>query len=530
MLRARPGATVDCRWRVDSHRERKVGTRARAGRGRGPARPLGADGLPAGRCAMSRILVASVRSRPDVARWVWRATSGYPRLLAAGVRVDGVTASRTPSSSSSATRDARQNPARRSRPGPAAERAGAARPAAQSRRAGLAGLPLRAAAHRRRPLQGPPGGVRGATAPPRPGRAPGRMRLLAPRVHQACWSPPRCTAPGCLAGRRAPRCCTASSARRYAGGGEPRRLRGAGQTKVSAAFSCQVRPDLPADVVRAFARAAGIRVRSTRRWGAGEIDTTRRSRRSWRTSCTGSGRRTAGPWLADWVRDGRFAGVPAGGLVSRRWTTNGGGALQIPKVIRQAVVADEELAARRRRRRPDGAAGAGAISHDPGLMEVAGHPTTSTPAVKPRLLGDRDHAKLALLGMIYGQTSGDGLKNLAALLAASRAPWPMWTDAAKAGEEEPLVRTWLGRTSRGRRGRGRGRGGRSAPSRGLEAPRAVRPGVRASDRRPGQGRFTELRRTGAAPPKLGPPAITGGAAAAPPRRCGPSWCSSSTTR
>ncbi|MYV68888.1 bifunctional 3'-5' exonuclease/DNA polymerase, partial [Streptomyces sp. SID2131] len=34
-------------------------------------------------------LVAAVRDRPEVARWVWRSTAEvYPRLLAAGVRVE----------------------------------------------------------------------------------------------------------------------------------------------------------------------------------------------------------------------------------------------------------------------------------------------------------------------------------------------------------------------------------------------------------------------------------------------------------
>ena len=46
-------------------------------------------------------------------------------------------------------------------------------------------------------------------------------------------------------------------------------------------------------------------------------------------------------WLDAWVREGRFRPeyVPAG-VVSGRWATRGGGALQIPKVIRRAVVAD----------------------------------------------------------------------------------------------------------------------------------------------------------------------------------------------
>lgn len=52
--------------------------------------PLGADGLPAGPVQREPELVAAVRERlPGVGRWVWRSTAEtYPRLLAAGVRVE----------------------------------------------------------------------------------------------------------------------------------------------------------------------------------------------------------------------------------------------------------------------------------------------------------------------------------------------------------------------------------------------------------------------------------------------------------
>ncbi|MZE51968.1 bifunctional 3'-5' exonuclease/DNA polymerase, partial [Streptomyces sp. SID5770] len=51
--------------------------------------PLGPDGAPAGPVRREPDLVAAVRDRPEVARWVWRSTAEvYPRLLAAGVRVE----------------------------------------------------------------------------------------------------------------------------------------------------------------------------------------------------------------------------------------------------------------------------------------------------------------------------------------------------------------------------------------------------------------------------------------------------------
>ncbi|CAM5347895.1 hypothetical protein SBADM41S_10330 [Streptomyces badius] len=51
--------------------------------------PLARDGTPAGPVVAEPDLVEAVRSRPDVVRWVWRSTAEiYPRLLAAGVRVE----------------------------------------------------------------------------------------------------------------------------------------------------------------------------------------------------------------------------------------------------------------------------------------------------------------------------------------------------------------------------------------------------------------------------------------------------------
>ena len=89
-----------------------------------------------------------------------------------------------------------------------------------------------------------------------------------------------------------------------------------------------------------------------------------------------------------------------------------------------------------------------AISRDPGLMEVAGRgrrpvpgacPTAPSPATATR-------PSSRVLGAIYGQTSGDGLKNLAALRRRFPTAVAYVDDAARAGEEGRLVRTWLGRT------------------------------------------------------------------------------------
>ncbi|MEV7519510.1 bifunctional 3'-5' exonuclease/DNA polymerase [Streptomyces sp. NPDC091371] len=233
---------------------------------------------------------------------------------------------------------------------------------------------------------------------------------------------------------------------RYAGGGEPRRLAELAD-RISAAFGRRVRPELAADVIKAFAEA-GIKLKSTRRWEIQELDhpavepllAYKKLYRIYTAHGWG--------WLADWVHDGRFRPefIP-GGTLTGRWVTNGGGALQIPKVIRRAVVADPGwrlVVADADQMEPRVLA---AISRDPAFMAVAGDPADLYTAVSRQgFSGDRDKAKIAVLGAVYGQTSGDGLKNLAALRRRFPRAVAYVDEAARAGEEGRLVRTWLGRT------------------------------------------------------------------------------------
>lgn len=335
---------------------------------------------------------------------------------------------------------------------------------------------------------------------------------------------------------------------RYAGGGEPRRLAELAD-EVSAAFGRRVRPDLPADVVKAFAQA-GIRIRSTRRWEIESLDHPavkplieyKKLYRIWVAH--------GWSWLQDWVRDGRFRPeFLAHGTVTGRWVTNGGGALQIPKVIRRAVVADPGwrlVVADADQMEPRVLA---AISRDPGLMEVAGRASDLYQSVSDRAFsGDRAQAKLAVLGAVYGQTSGDGLKNLAALRRRFPRAVAYVDEAARAGEEGRLVRTWLGRTCPPASGAGdegteeAGIPVDSAPSAVLAVPEA--PAVLAETTKPlwiGSGCRGTPRPTHAR--VAGSPATSSSRAAPPTGRCccsprsgrpvrgwRPSWSSSSTTR
>ncbi|MGX2996452.1 bifunctional 3'-5' exonuclease/DNA polymerase [Streptomyces sp. JNUCC 64] len=409
--------------------------------------PLGDDGLPTASPVREPDLVAAVRSRPSVTRWIWRSTAEvHPRLLAAGVHVprcyDVETAEglllahegRHGEPRSAAAAWARLH----DRPVPPDPPQRSAEPGAQSSLFDPrpAPLPLTellevyAAQWRRH----------GATA------RPYRMRLLTAAESAGTLVASEMNATGLPWRADVHReVLRELLGERYAGG-EPRRLAELAD-EISAAFGRRVRPDLPADVVKAFA-GAGVKVRSTRRWELEGVDHPavrplleyKKLYRVWVAH--------GWSWLADWVRDGRFRPeYLSGGTVTGRWVTNGGGALQIPKVIRRAVVADPGwrlVVADADQMEPRVLA---AISRDPGLMEVASRATDLYQEVSERAFsGDREQAKLAVLGAVYGQTSGDGLRNLAALRRRFPRAVAYVDDAARAGEEGRLVRTWLGRT------------------------------------------------------------------------------------
>ncbi|MEU6668641.1 bifunctional 3'-5' exonuclease/DNA polymerase [Streptomyces sp. NPDC046727] len=456
--------------------------------------PLGPDGLPAGPVRRESDLAEAVRSRPEVTRWVWRSTPEvYPSLLAAGVRVErcyDIEDAETlllghegrygePRSAAAALARLRGGPVPPDPPQRAAER-GAQSPLFEPAGVRLA-LPDLLAVYadqlRRHEKTAHPDRMRLLTA------AESAGMLVAAEMNQAGlpWSADvHRELLHDLLGER------------YAGGGEPRRLAELAD-EVSAAFGRRVRPDLPADVVKAFAQA-GIKVKSTRRWEIQSVDHPaieplleyKKLYRIWVAH--------GWSWLQDWVRDGRFRPeFLAGGTVTGRWVTNGGGGLQIPKVIRRAVVADPGwrlVVADADQMEPRVLA---AISRDPGLMEVAGRTSDLYQAVSDRAFsGDRDQAKIAVLGAVYGQTSGDGLKNLAALRRRFPKAVAYVDDAARAGEEGRLVRTWLGRTCPPAAGAGEGAEEAGIPVAGEEEPEPQTgwvPGYASTNSR-ARGRFT----------------------------------------
>jgi DNA polymerase-1 len=153
-------------------------------------------------------------------------------------------------------------------------------------------------------------------------------------------------------------------------------------------------------------------------------------------------------WREQWVRDMRFHPeyVP-GGVVSGRWATRGGGALQIPKAVRAAVVAPPGrllVVADAGQLEPRVLA---ALARDPGLVAATAEGDLYT-ALAREALGRpeaRAEMKVALLSAMYG--GGAGSPALAALRRRFPAALALLEDAASTGERGGSVRSVLGRAS-----------------------------------------------------------------------------------
>jgi len=152
-------------------------------------------------------------------------------------------------------------------------------------------------------------------------------------------------------------------------------------------------------------------------------------------------------WRDAWVHDGRFRPeyIP-GGVVSGRWAARGGGALQVPKVVRRAVVADPGwvfVVADAGQLEPRVLA---AVSGDKRLAAAGAAGDLYAALATDSFDGDRPKAKVALLGAMYGQTGGAAIPALAVLRKHYPTAFEFVEAAARVGEAGGLVRSWLGRT------------------------------------------------------------------------------------
>ena len=227
-------------------------------------------------------------------------------------------------------------------------------------------------------------------------------------------------------------------------------------------FMPSLNPDSPQDLLRAL-QSAGVSVKSTRSWElkswADAIPAQRQKRwalidpilrykklyRIW----TANG----WTWADTWVFEGAFRPhLEVGGAATGRWGASGGGALQLPAEIRQAVQAPEgqvltvtdgsqiepRILAALSRDEALASAGRGADLYA-GIAELA--------RMKGVGLTERSHAKVGMLAIMYGGRSGE----IGALLPHVAALFPQAMDfterAARIGEAGGQVTTFLGRTS-----------------------------------------------------------------------------------
>ncbi|MGI6872383.1 bifunctional 3'-5' exonuclease/DNA polymerase [Amycolatopsis sp. 3B14] len=224
--------------------------------------------------------------------------------------------------------------------------------------------------------------------------------------------------------------------------------------RISEAFGGKpVNPDSPQTIVRAFGRE-GISIPSARAHVLRDVDhpavpllieyrelSRLHSANGW-------------VWLDEWVADGRFRPEwVVGGVVSGRWASSGGGALQIPKTLRVCVQADpgwKLVVADAAQLEPRVLA---ALSGDRRLAEASASTDLYARLSEAMFAGTmtpeagRPRAKIAMLSAMYGGTAGEA----ASLLALLRQRFPDAVSyverAAQAGERGERVRSRLGRVS-----------------------------------------------------------------------------------
>lgn len=206
-------------------------------------------------------------------------------------------------------------------------------------------------------------------------------------------------------------------------------------------------PDSPQELMRALHRN-GIEVKSTRQWELKEashpaIEPLLAYKKLSRLH-TANG----WAWLDAWVDGGRFRPeYVVGGVVSGRWASRGGGALQIPRQIRGAVHADpgyKLIVADASQLEPRVLV---ALAQDAKMAEAARDKDLYAGIAAQGFGGDRAKAKVALLGAIYGATTGESGRLMPQLAKTYPRAVGFVEQAAREGEAGGTVTTRLGRSS-----------------------------------------------------------------------------------
>ncbi|WP_442923419.1 bifunctional 3'-5' exonuclease/DNA polymerase [Microbacterium sp. JZ31] len=212
-------------------------------------------------------------------------------------------------------------------------------------------------------------------------------------------------------------------------------------------------PAVPLDSQPRLLRAlhnAGILVESTSKWELSRVDhpaiapLLEYKRLSRLLSANGW------TWLDEWVHDGRFRPVYVpGGVVTGRWASSGGGALQLPRQLREALRADPGwriVGADVAQLEPRVLA---AMARDDRMAEAARGRDLYAGIVADGAVATRAEAKGAMLGAMYGATSGESGRLVPRLRKVYPRAMALVDAAARTGEAGGTVATWLGRTSPG---------------------------------------------------------------------------------
>jgi DNA polymerase-1 len=230
-------------------------------------------------------------------------------------------------------------------------------------------------------------------------------------------------------------------------GGRPARLEALVDRIRSALDAPGLNPDSAPELLRAL-HTAGVEAETTRQWELERLEhpaiTPLLEYKKLARLLSANG----WAWLAAWVQDGRFRPeyIPSG-VVTGRWATRGGGALQLPKQIRGAVVAGPGrrlVVADAAQLEPRVLA---AMARDEAMARASRAGDLYQALVDEGVVDTRAHAKVAMLGALYGATSGEAGLLMPRLLRTYPKATTLVEDAARAGERGEVVRTWLGRSS-----------------------------------------------------------------------------------
>lgn len=206
-------------------------------------------------------------------------------------------------------------------------------------------------------------------------------------------------------------------------------------------------PDSPQELMRALHRN-GIEVKTTRQWELKEsshpaIEPLLAFKKLSRLHAA-----NGWAWLDAWVKNGRFQPeYVVGGVVSGRWASRGGGALQIPRQIRGAVHADpghKLIVADASQLEPRVLV---ALAQDSKMAEAARDKDLYAGIAAQGFGGDRAKAKIALLGAIYGATTGESGRLMPQLTRTYPRAVGFVEHAAREGEAGRTVTSRLGRSS-----------------------------------------------------------------------------------